>query len=88
MASVALTDFFRSQVIQFNLGIHTRREQEISSIVEFNCPDRLLMFEESARAARVSKVPNFNSFVARRGGEMGASRVEVNPTDPIFMPLA
>ena len=67
--------------------INRPRNQEISSIIKPNGPNRVNMIRKGMHTLGLEEVPNFDSRIARAGGQVRPLGMEIDARDPVLVAL-
>ena len=68
--------------------VHRARQQEITSVVEVDFPNRLAVLGEGLGATFIYEVPDLDSAVSGGGSKEIASRMERDAPNPVEMSFA
>mmetsp|Transcript_8221 Transcript_8221/g.14956 ORF Transcript_8221/g.14956 Transcript_8221/m.14956 type:complete len:219 (-) Transcript_8221:781-1437(-) len=88
MATEGLAASERLRVPQPGGVVHTATDQEVAGVVEGAVPDGLGVIRKGVRAVGPLEVPELDRGVATSGDEVGSRGVEIDPADPILVPLS
>ena len=87
MASESLPHFLLWDIEEFAGWVHWARYDEITSVVERDCSDWVNMGIESCNTGGFEEVPNFDSRIARAGGQVRPLGMEIEISHPILVAL-
>lgn len=68
--------------------VHRARDQEVPTVMEVALPNWLTVFRVSGLALGIDEVPYLDATISGGCGQVVASRMEGDTTNPILMALA